>query len=483
MLKISKEIFESWNKEGVLYCHWKSNEHLLPGLNGETDLDVLLSRDCKDKGEKLLRSLDFLKCKSQYGSRYPDVDDWIGFDKVTGALIHLHLHYSIVTGHKGMKEYSLPWTDKALSTRVLNEDYGVYTIEPNLELVTLYTRIGLKVSIRDFFRKYTGQYKLTKDSKREIEWLKQKCDLKKVKYLLETYYGEYAKKMFALMTSDKYDSSTIFELRDIAEKKFSSVNRIGAKHRIYEFYYVFVYRFVKSLKNKINGYVISRKIPEIRKGLTIAFLGQDGAGKTTVTNDLMKWWRWKLDVRYTYLGSGDNYFSWRKTLLKILPNNIFFKIPRAWISFTKYTKLASDVLKYIKTGEEYAGKGGLQIFDRYPQIEYPGISDGPKLRKHYYNKVPRILRPLLLYYINKEEKILAEASAHHPNVVFKLILPPEESIRRKPQENLEAVTKKHEIIKSLKFEGSDVYTIDATMPYDEEIVMIKNIIWQHIQKL
>jgi hypothetical protein len=98
------------------------------------------------------------------------------------------------------------------------------------------------------------------------------------------------------------------------------------------------------------------------------------------------------------------------------------------------------------------------------------------------NKLPGFLCSLLSHYINKEEKTLAEAAAHHPNVVFKLILPPEESIRRKPQENLEAVTKKHEIIKSLKFDGSDVYTIDATMPYDEEIVKIKNIIWQHIQK-
>ena len=71
---------------------------------------------------------------------------------------------------------------------------------------------------------------------------------------------------------------------------------------------------------------------------------------------------------------------------------------------------------------------------------------------------------------------------HHPNIVFKLLLPPEESIKRKPQESLEAVTKKHEIVKSLEFEGSDVYEIDATMPFEEEMIMLKNIIWQHIQK-
>jgi hypothetical protein len=452
------------------------------GLNGATDLDVLLSKKNKDTGEKILSQLKFLKCKSQYGSHYPNVDDWIGFDKETGNLIHVHLHYELITGHKGIKEYSLPWTDLVLKTRALNEEYEVYTADPSLEIVTLYTRIALKVSIRDFAKKILGHYKLDGNSKREIYWLKQRCDWEKVEKYIETYYGNYTKQVIEIMKSDEFDTPSIFKLRRIAEKNFRHVNRVGDLHRIYEFYYIYIYPFVKFLKNKTNGYVISRKTPLNGNGLTIAFLGQDGAGKTTVTQDLLKWWRWKLDVRYTYLGSGDNYFSWRKKLLRILPNNIFFKIPRVWLGFTKYTELASNVLKYIKTGEEYANKGGLQIFDRFPQVEYEGISDGPKLRKLYMNKLSNYLSLFISHYINKEERMLAEAAAHHPNVVFKLILPPKESIRRKPQENLEVVTRKHEIIKSLKFEGSDVYTIDATMPYNEEIVMIKNIIWQHIQK-
>ena len=158
MLNISKELFASWNEAHLLYCHWKSNEHLLAGLEGKTDLDVLLSRTDKNQGEKLLRSLDFLKCKSQYGSRYFEVDDWIGFDKDTGALIHLHLHYALVTGHKGMKEYSLPWIDLALRTRVMNEKYGVYMMEPNLEMMTLYTRIGLKADVINLVRCRMGNF-------------------------------------------------------------------------------------------------------------------------------------------------------------------------------------------------------------------------------------------------------------------------------------------------------------------------------------
>ena len=163
MLEISQKLFSSWNDSQLCYCHWKSNEHLFLGLEGKTDLDVLLSPDDKKEGERILGELDFLQCKSQYGSRYPGVDDWIGFDKETGRFIHVHLHYHLITGHKSMKEYSLPWTDVALQTRLQNEKYRVYTMEPNLEIITLYTRIGLKADFKSLLRCHVKKFRFSND--------------------------------------------------------------------------------------------------------------------------------------------------------------------------------------------------------------------------------------------------------------------------------------------------------------------------------
>jgi hypothetical protein len=113
---------------------------------------------------------------------------------------------------------------------------------------------------------------------------------------------------------------------------------------------------------------------------------------------------------------------------------------------------------------------------------YSGINDGPKIRSNY---VPKISNALIRRYAEKcaekEEKYLKSAVEHKCNVVFKLILPPEVSLQRKPEENIELVRKKHEIIKTLDFGSAECYTIDATMPYDDEIKMIKRIIWQKIQ--
>ena len=108
MLEICKKLFLEWNNS-VNYCHWKSNEHLGAGLDGLTDLDILMESNNREKGVQILRDLNFIQCNSQYGSRYPYVEDWIGFDMETGSLVHIHLHFMMVTGHRGLKEYNLPW--------------------------------------------------------------------------------------------------------------------------------------------------------------------------------------------------------------------------------------------------------------------------------------------------------------------------------------------------------------------------------------
>lgn len=482
MLTISSDLFTSWNDAGLLYCHWKSNEHLLPGLDGDTDLDVLLSRNDQSKGEAILHELDFLQCKSQYGSRYPNVDDWIGFDKETGKLIHLHLHYALVTGHKGLKEYELPWTERALQTRILNEEYGVYTMEPNLEMVTLFTRIGLKAGFLEIARCRKGSFKFPKDTQCEIVWLKERADMQKVHDLLVEYYGNDAKAVSNIMGQGIIDSSSYLKLRKIAERAFNNCSRVKHFMRVKEVSYFLYHTCLKKIIKRYRT-VMTKKVPISEKGLTVAFLGQDGAGKTTVTKNLIKWWSWKMDVRYVYLGSGENYFSLKKKLSHKLPPKGVFKYFRAMLGLSVLSDVAKQSYKNVLKAEKYASKGGLVIFDRFPQTKYVSICDGPKLRKkvHEYfgNGFPsRLFAPM----IKKEEKYIGKTVTHTPDLVIKLTLSPEESIRRKPHENYEAVKQKHEIVNSLTFENSDVYTIDATMPFEDEMVLIKNIIWQHIHK-
>lgn len=54
-------LFEEMNQENIMYCHWKSNEHLSEGLTGENDLDILVHKGDTDKFEKIAIKNGFVK--------------------------------------------------------------------------------------------------------------------------------------------------------------------------------------------------------------------------------------------------------------------------------------------------------------------------------------------------------------------------------------------------------------------------------------
>lgn len=484
MLDISKRLFSDWNNSNIIYCHWKSNEHLGEGLNGWTDLDVLVSFENKTDCENVLRSLDFIKCQPQFGSRYPDVDDWLGCDTGTGRLIHIHLHYQIITGHRGMKEYNLPWWQEALDTRIQDESTGVYIMEPNLEIMTLYTRIALKASIKKIYAAKKGTFKLDQGYLKEITYLKQRINLKTLGSLIKKYYG--SERLMDLIENDFLTSRDFLLLHKYITKSmvpYRTTN--GVLSWLQKNFYYLALPIRAKLRNRFDRVIINKKTPQ-NGGIMAAFIGQDGSGKSTVTDEILAWLTWKLDAHKFYLGSGEHYHSWQKTLKRKIDskrNYKFIAMLSAFLTLSNHISVARRTYKFVSQGKRYALNGGIAIFDRYPQTIHFGINDGPKIR---FNYLDRISNPLLKKYVlccaEVEEIYLTKAERVVPGIVFKLILPPEISIIRKPEEDIETIKKKHDIIKSLSFSQAKVYSIDVTKEYPKEIKEIKGIIWGNLLK-
>ena len=124
-----------------------------------------------------------------------------------------------------------------------------------------------------------------------------------------------------------------------------------------------------------------------------------------------------MSVRYLYMGSGENYSSWRGTLQKLLPDGSAFKLVKAWLQLSKYKQLAKDVLSKTAAGQKFSGKGELVIYDRYPQVAFPGICDGPKIREKILPRMPARFARFFRTFADKEEKFLKRASEHKPDIV------------------------------------------------------------------
>lgn len=498
MLEVCKHLFNQWNDQGIRYCHWKSNEHLMEGLDGETDLDIYVYPTDKEKAEAQLKECRYIECLTQKGHQYPNVCEWIGFDTSTGRLVHVHLHYQIITGTKFCKEYVFPIDDLIIATRVLDKDSNVYVTDPNLEIIILYCRIALKAKKKHCIN-------LCKSDRKEVLYLKERMHADNVLHLCKQLIGKEGEKLFALIMEDDLSHEGWYKVYQIADnwlkpyRKYSKLH-VFLRHK----YYYFLYIFCLIANTKFNCCYINRKTFPNRH-LSICLLGQDGSGKSTVTIELCKWLNWKIDAHRFYLGSGEHYKSLTKWLSSKMsktkreknyqppkekekcgkreeakrPKNLKSFIAATLVSWN-FLGIARRAYKEVRRADKYMKKGGIPLFDRFPQTQFEGIYDGPKI--NHYCQQRGINSGIVKWMARKEQKYIEKIQSFQPCLVFKLMLSPEESIRRKPFESLEAVTLKHEVTQQLQFANSVVYTVDATQDYQQEIIFIKNQIWKAIMQ-
>ena len=124
-LATSLRLFRALEEAGVVHCHFKSNEHLVAGLAGRTDLDVLVDRRHARTAQTVLAEVGYKRFQSRLAAAYPAVEDYLGFDEETARLIHVHVHYRLVVGEPHLKSYQLRLARLLLDTRAVDAETGV----------------------------------------------------------------------------------------------------------------------------------------------------------------------------------------------------------------------------------------------------------------------------------------------------------------------------------------------------------------------
>jgi hypothetical protein len=98
-------LLDALQENNILYCHWKSNEHLAASMAGDTDLDVLFDEKQKEEIESLLNTLGFKRFDAIRQKQYKDIVDFLCLDAQSGKIIHLHTHYRLTMGEPYLKGY------------------------------------------------------------------------------------------------------------------------------------------------------------------------------------------------------------------------------------------------------------------------------------------------------------------------------------------------------------------------------------------
>jgi hypothetical protein len=153
-LELVEKFLAGLSAEAIPYCHWKSTTRIVDSLSGETDLDLLVAAERRDDCQALLERLDFRLAKDPWELDLPGISHYFGFDRPSGSLVHVHLHFQLIVGDDLLKNYRLP-VEKVFfaSARIVD---GIAIPSPEVEFITFVLRMTLKrrllsVLVRLFF--------------------------------------------------------------------------------------------------------------------------------------------------------------------------------------------------------------------------------------------------------------------------------------------------------------------------------------------
>jgi len=476
-------LFFALNEAGVRYCHWKSNVRLAEALNGRTDLDLLVDPQHRDRFCAILSQYEVKPLLAAPGKAYPGIENYLGYDAASGRLFHLHVHYQLVLGEQYVKNYHLPIEEQIFASVCLPQ--GVLVPDPALELVILCLRALLKYRDRDVVKDILSIRSpgLPIHVRQEIVWLWQQTTPEKiteavqqVNLVSEAVIFSFLR-MVQAMTRDGWQ---LFWLRwrvRWALRPYQRHSRLWAS---------LIY-FRELWRQRQTG--PSRKMKLAGGGRTLAFIGADGAGKSTMCQRITDWLSWKLDVRLYYLGSKQP--SWRSKLLYLL-----FRAARRgqravasrlgqgsllsrWLvqlrqilRYSHHLSIGRDRLRRYRESRSKAATA-VVIYDRYPLAT---LLDGPKIYLNgHANRVGRV-------FAAAEQGIYRQISP--PRHYLLLNVSPEVSLQRKPDHDPTAVTAKAQFLTQFaaEMEGNDakvnLLTINADLPFAEVEHQLKTAVWQ-----
>lgn len=486
MLKSIKNMLDAFEEHQIYYCHWKSNEHLAEALDGDTDLDVLFDPAQRVQLEMVLDECGLKRFRSTPLMQYNAIEDFIGFDKETAKIWHLHTHYRMTLGEKHLKGYTVnPWGKLILNNR-RKDNLGFYCSAIEDELIMLLVRMSMKLRWRDCGRG------IGKDDRKELTWLIERSDKETICNRAKLFVDEEtAKEIVRLVnTKELTRKCQLRKLRKLLLKElklytgYSSIGSRWMRHKRELFW------LVGGIKRRlgINSFFANRRVSP-NGGNVIAFLGCDGAGKSTTLAYVKKELNKKLDVCTIYFGSGDGNSSLLRKPMKLVAKKVggkgvghvvekeYAEKKRISLKSRLYSlakviwaiTLTNEKKTKIRQQTKARNNGLIVLTDRYPQTLYPGCSDGPLLSK-YEGK------GLLGKIADWEHRVYESAAMNPPDLTVKLIVPTAVAIERKPEMTAEEIDTKKSIVMGLKL-SDNTLVVDTSRPFEETRAEIMEAIW------
>ena len=488
-LAVIRQLFGRLHAADLRYCHPKSNEHVDASMQGFSDLDVLVQAGRSDDLQRILADTGFRRFQATALTAYPAVEDYLALDEATGRIVHLHLHHRLTVGQMYLKGYRLPWERELISTRQLDPENGLYVAMPEMELLLLLVRDALKRRLRTTVSEWLGRQPKKGDFAREFAWLTARTDHDAVAALAGRLIGTKAEAPMRRLLQSSASSQD--------RRAFAALVRPMLKyHRSYgtvsaalllpvrEVFWLF-----GGLSRRRFHWAFPLRRISPRGGMVVAFIGSDGAGKSTLCADTVAWLGGKLDVVPIYFGSGDGPSSFLRMPLQFVRRLVDRRAAsgspgarrsgwRGWLRAVALIPWALS-LSLEKRGKlrrmiRARNRGMMVVCDRYAQDQVQGFNDG-RLLDRLAHSPWRFARALAAW----EARPYHDAQLDPPDVVIKLVASPSVALSRRPEMRAEEIELRIAAVRSLRFPDQTlVAEIDADRPFEEVSRSVRRVVWK-----
>jgi hypothetical protein len=209
----------------------------------------------------------------------------------------------------------------------------------------------------------------------------------------------------------------------------------------------------------------------------IAVVGSDGSGKSTLAADILAHIRQSrpAEMGYLGLGSGEQGRAIGRWPLIGAPLQRFLegvadrlRDPEATIPGIIAARYAMRRSRKRRARFdallERRRQGVTIVTDRYPQLEVPGLHDGPILAGKPGSESVKMLQ-------HRERALYAGMAIWVPTLVIRLNVDVDTVMARKPDHVRALIERKVATVEQLGFNGAPIVDLDATMPYEEELAL------------
>ena len=488
-------LIDTFNREGVNYCHWKSNVDLEQAISGEMDLDFLIDRESMLPAISILSRFGYKAAEVRWGLNPPGIFHYYGYDPAIGRFVHIHLFSRVITGESFLKSHRLPFEQMLLqNTRCIGP---IKVASKPAELVLFTVRTFIKYgSIPDLLYLLKKKDKI----KSELQWLKNGVDINQSICLLNKYCPVIDEELFLQCINCLEGDGSITQ-------RFRLAQKVRAHIRSYT-KYTFLERGISYTQLVFDQ--VRRKLGSGGKnkvlnagGSVIAIIGADATGKSTLVSEMGHWLGKNLSVRILHAGKPPT--SWLTS-----PANLIFRLTHRYKSKlrsnnreTQYppggkdhdrsekglasliyalraVTLAWDRRNLLQKGWRSAAKGEIIICDRYPS-NIIGAMDSPRLQE---TTMRGGWFPFLYNLAAGLEKRLY-TQIPPPDLVIRLHVSVETAKERNNErdklgeESNEYIESRHLLSGEWhRPEVVKVFEVDTGQPLEETLQKVKDIIWQ-----